>query len=167
MAADNRRNPDFTDQNGLFGWDVFPGFYRVAASRHGCQGTVLSKSSWVPPPVTNLLLKLKCPGCAENAQRHGADSMQASARHGQAADRQAAWWIWVCQRSHPSRYGHPCRTLASRHAPDRALRRQRAVGAEFSDKAPISQKASGAVPASLAMLVRHRVVAPLSRFATR
>ncbi len=62
MSASNRRNPDFTDLNGHFGWDVFPGYYRVAASRRGCRGTALSPSSPVPPPVTNLLLKLNCPG---------------------------------------------------------------------------------------------------------
>jgi hypothetical protein len=62
MSASNRRNPDFTDVNGHFGWDVFPGYYRVAASRHGCRGMALSPSSPVPPPVTNLRLRLNCPG---------------------------------------------------------------------------------------------------------
>jgi hypothetical protein len=62
MASDNRRNPDFTDLNGHFGWNVFPGYYRVAATRRGCRGTALSPSSPVPPPVTNLRLKLSCPG---------------------------------------------------------------------------------------------------------
>ena len=62
MSASNRRNPDFTDLNGHFGWDVFPGFYRVAATHRGCRGTVLSPSSPVPPPVTDLRLRLNCPG---------------------------------------------------------------------------------------------------------
>ena len=62
MSASNRRNPDFTDLNGHFGWDVFPGFYRVAATHRGCRGTVLSPSSPVPPPVTDLRLRLTCPG---------------------------------------------------------------------------------------------------------
>jgi DNA-binding beta-propeller fold protein YncE len=62
MAANNRRNPDHTDLNGHFGWDVFPGFYRVRATRHGCKGTALSATRMVPPPVTNLRLVLDCPG---------------------------------------------------------------------------------------------------------
>jgi hypothetical protein len=62
MSASNRRNPGSTDLNGHFGWDVFPGYYRVAASRHGCRGTALSPSSPVPPPVTDLRLRLNCPG---------------------------------------------------------------------------------------------------------
>jgi hypothetical protein len=62
MSASNRRNPDFTDLNGHFGWDVSPGYYRVAVSRKGCRGTMLSPSSPVPPPVTNLSLMLDCPG---------------------------------------------------------------------------------------------------------
>ena len=62
MSASNRRNPDLTDLTGHFGWDVFPGFYRVAATHPGCRGTVLSRSSPVPPPVTDLRLRLNCPG---------------------------------------------------------------------------------------------------------
>jgi hypothetical protein len=62
MSAHNRRNPDFTDIDGHFGWDVFPGFYRVRATSRGCRGVALTRARPVPPPVTNLLLKLRCPG---------------------------------------------------------------------------------------------------------
>ncbi len=61
MSPANRRNPDHTDIDGHFGWDVFPGFYRVSATRRGCVGTATSKARPVPPPVTNLHLTLRCP----------------------------------------------------------------------------------------------------------
>ncbi len=61
MSPANRRNPDQTDIDGHFGWDVFPGFYRVIATRHSCVGTATSKRRPVPPPVTNLHLTLRCP----------------------------------------------------------------------------------------------------------
>jgi hypothetical protein len=69
MAANNRRNPDQTDLNGHFGWDVFPGFYRVRATRRGCKGAALSATRMVPPPVTNLRLVLSCPGLRRAATR--------------------------------------------------------------------------------------------------
>ena len=61
MAPNNRRNPDMTDIDGHFGWDVFPGFYRVKATRKGCRGSDTSRGLPVPPPVTNLRLTLSCP----------------------------------------------------------------------------------------------------------
>ena len=61
MAPNNRRNPDATDIDGHFGWDVFPGYYRVRATRKGCRGSDTSKGLPVPPPVTNLRLTLSCP----------------------------------------------------------------------------------------------------------
>jgi hypothetical protein len=66
MSPSNRRDPDFTGALGRFGWDVLPGFYRVSAERTGCRavsGARLAKSPVheVPPPVANLVLKLRCP----------------------------------------------------------------------------------------------------------
>jgi hypothetical protein len=68
MSPSNRRNPDFTDPLGLFGWDVEPGYYRVSASAPGCyaghdkkHATVSTKVFEVPPPVTQIRLKLTCP----------------------------------------------------------------------------------------------------------
>lgn len=69
MSAHNRRNPDHTDLDGHFGWDVFPGFYRVRATRPGCRGTAVTRARPVPPPVTDLLLALRCPGLRRAATR--------------------------------------------------------------------------------------------------
>ena len=79
MSADNRRNPDHTDIDGHFGWDVFPGYYRVRASRKGCHGTPVTKARPVPPPVTDLLLKLRCPGLKRTATH---TRVTAKHRHG-------------------------------------------------------------------------------------
>jgi len=66
MSPANRRNPDFTDELGSFGWDVIPGLYRIIASDHGCRALHSTSSSsatpllTVPPPRVNLLLHLRC-----------------------------------------------------------------------------------------------------------
>lgn len=59
MSPMNRTNPDLTDGTGHFGWDVIAGYYRVRAERAGCQteSAVLT----IPPPVTDLDLRLDCP----------------------------------------------------------------------------------------------------------
>jgi hypothetical protein len=59
MSPANRDNPFITEADGRFGWDVVAGFYVVKASKPGCvpaQSAVLS----IPPPVTNLDLRLDC-----------------------------------------------------------------------------------------------------------
>ncbi len=61
MSPDNRSNPDKTDINGHFGWDVFPGYYRVTATSKQCKGSAVSKVYAVPPPVTDIKLVLNCP----------------------------------------------------------------------------------------------------------
>ena len=60
MSPGNRQNPDETDGTGHFGWDVIAGFYKVQASADGC-GSVTSAVMNIPPPVTNLDLRLNCP----------------------------------------------------------------------------------------------------------
>jgi protocatechuate 3,4-dioxygenase beta subunit len=67
MSPGNRNNPDTTDANGRFGWDVITGFYRVRASAQGCVspndpavGFVESAVLTIPPPVTDLDLRLSC-----------------------------------------------------------------------------------------------------------
>ena len=67
MAPANRANPDLTDAEGHFGWDVIDGFYKVRAAKAGCvspgnpdQPYVESEVLAVPPPVTNLELRLDC-----------------------------------------------------------------------------------------------------------
>ena len=67
MSINNRKNPDATDINGHFGWDVFPGYYRVRATHKRCKGTALTKSFPVPPPVTDLRLVLNCPSLKRTA----------------------------------------------------------------------------------------------------
>jgi CSLREA domain-containing protein len=67
MAPNNRVNPDRTDANGHFGWDVIPGFYAVQAEKKGCTAPrgggsfVQTKVLEIPPPVTDLDLRLDCP----------------------------------------------------------------------------------------------------------
>jgi hypothetical protein len=67
MSPANRRNPDRTSGLGSFGWDVLPGFYRVAAQHKGCtaghgHGRVTqTKVLTVPPAAINLNLTLRCP----------------------------------------------------------------------------------------------------------
>ncbi len=61
MSPANRRNPDYTNRDGHFGWDVLPGFYRVRASLSKCRSTASTKLMQIPPPVDDLLLRLNCP----------------------------------------------------------------------------------------------------------
>jgi hypothetical protein len=68
MSLANRRNPDATDARGHFGWDVIAGFYKVRAERTGCTNPTDPALSFVetavltiPPPVTDLDLRLDCP----------------------------------------------------------------------------------------------------------
>jgi len=67
MSPANRTNPDLTDANGHFGWDVIAGLYKVRAEKAGCvapsnpaQPYVESAVIEVPPPVTDLDLRLDC-----------------------------------------------------------------------------------------------------------
>jgi hypothetical protein len=62
-------NPGSTDVNGHFGWDVVAGFYKVRAEKSGCfdpgngaQAYVESDVLTIPPPVTDLDLRLDCSG---------------------------------------------------------------------------------------------------------
>lgn len=59
MSPSNRNNPDVTRDDGRFAWDVVAGYYVVRATRGNCsaQSAVLT----IPPPVTNLDLRLACP----------------------------------------------------------------------------------------------------------
>lgn len=69
MSPANRHNPDISDTRGLIGWDVLSGFYKVRAQKQGCHAPndpgkafVESGAFRVPPPVTDLVLTLDCPG---------------------------------------------------------------------------------------------------------
>ena len=68
MSLANRVNPSTTDAAGHFGWDVFPGFYKVRAEKALCtdpanpaRNFVESAVLPVPPAVTTLVLTLNCP----------------------------------------------------------------------------------------------------------
>ena len=68
MSPSNRRNPDKTDITGHFGWDVLTGRYKVRVTKKGCfkpkskkVAFVDSREMDIPPPVTNLDLRLDCP----------------------------------------------------------------------------------------------------------
>ena len=72
MSPLNRTNPDQTDAEGHFGWDVIAGFYVVRAEKSEChapgnpaQAFVESPVLTIPPPVTDLDLRLTGPGCAD------------------------------------------------------------------------------------------------------
>lgn len=77
MSPSNRTNPDTTDEEdpdtaaeegGHFGWDVIAGYYKVTAEKDGChapddenQPVVETEVLEIPPPVTNLDIRLECP----------------------------------------------------------------------------------------------------------
>ncbi|WP_167305977.1 nidogen-like domain-containing protein [Nocardioides euryhalodurans] len=65
MSPANRTNPSLTDDRGHFGWDVITGYYRVRAEKEGCTAVdgaayVESRVMEIPPPVTDLDLRLLC-----------------------------------------------------------------------------------------------------------
>ncbi|HWH35787.1 MAG TPA: nidogen-like domain-containing protein [Acidimicrobiales bacterium] len=69
MSPSNRTNPDATDGTGHFGWDVVAGFYFVRAEAPGCVSPADSSQAFVdteiltiPPPVTDLDIRLDCDG---------------------------------------------------------------------------------------------------------
>ena len=75
MSPGNRHNPDMTDADGHFGWDVLAGFYKVRAENAGCNGMVETGVLQIPPPVTDLVLTLDCPTeliGAVSRKHHGA-----------------------------------------------------------------------------------------------
>ncbi len=71
MSPSNRNNPDTTNADGQFHWDVVAGYYKVRAEKAGCnapgnpaQAFVETGVMEIPPPVTNLDLRLDCGGGA-------------------------------------------------------------------------------------------------------
>ena len=68
MSPANRVNPDTSRADGRFGWDVVAGFYIVTAAKDGCvsaadpaRGEATTGVLTIPPPVTDLDLRLDCP----------------------------------------------------------------------------------------------------------
>src|ERR1700710_978038 len=71
MSPMNRRNSDLSEADGHFGWDVIAGFYKVRVEKGGChapaqpgQPAVETMVMTIPPPVTNLDLRLECEASA-------------------------------------------------------------------------------------------------------
>jgi hypothetical protein len=67
MSPMNRANPDLSGADGHFGWDVIAGYYKVRAEKSGChapgdpgQAFVETEVQTIPPPVTNLDIRLDC-----------------------------------------------------------------------------------------------------------
>ena len=72
MSPSNRRNPDESRADGRFGWDVVAGFYVVTVTKEGCvsaadpaQEAARTAVMTIPPPVTDLDLRLDCPADPE------------------------------------------------------------------------------------------------------
>ena len=68
MSPSNRTNPDLTNGEGHFGWDVIAGFYKVRAELDGCanpgnpqQPYTETEALEIPPPVFDLDIRLDCP----------------------------------------------------------------------------------------------------------
>ena len=69
MSPSNRTNPDMTDAEGFFHWDVIVGYYKVRAEKPGCvnpsntaQAYVETAVLAIPPPALDLVLRLQCAG---------------------------------------------------------------------------------------------------------
>lgn len=62
-------NPQLTDPDGHYGWDVVAGTYRVVVEKEG-YATQTSPSVTVPPPVTDLNIELE-PGSATRTLQWG------------------------------------------------------------------------------------------------
>ncbi len=67
MSPSNRTNSDLTDADGHFGWDVVAGYYKVRASKDDCVSNADRSAEFaeshvmtIPPPVTNLDIRLYC-----------------------------------------------------------------------------------------------------------
>ncbi|MEX2160054.1 MAG: nidogen-like domain-containing protein [Dehalococcoidia bacterium] len=67
MSPSNRNNPDLTDAEGFYRWDVIAGYYQVRAEKTGChapgnagQAFVETIVLQVPPPQLDVDLMLDC-----------------------------------------------------------------------------------------------------------
>jgi hypothetical protein len=67
MSPANRTNPMYSDARGYFGWDTLAGYYVVRAEKAGCTAVGRADRPYtetgvlpVPPPVTDLDLRLDC-----------------------------------------------------------------------------------------------------------
>lgn len=63
MSPSNRTNPDITNADGYFRWDVTAGWYKVKADATGCD-SVTTGAMQVPPERIDLVVKANCPAAA-------------------------------------------------------------------------------------------------------
>lgn len=59
LSISPRINPQRTDRRGHYGWDVPDGYYRISVRRFGYRTLGASRVVTVPPPVTNLHVRLR------------------------------------------------------------------------------------------------------------
>lgn len=59
LSISPRVNPQRTDRRGHYGWDVPNGFYRITVRRFGYRTLRASRVVTVPPPVTDLHVRLR------------------------------------------------------------------------------------------------------------
>ncbi len=81
MSPANRKNPSLTDVDGLFDWDVLPGYYEITASDGHCRAPVSTKVFGVPPPVTNIKLRLRCKAIRRRPTRTALKATVVTAGH--------------------------------------------------------------------------------------
>lgn len=74
LSVSPRVNPQITDAKGHYGWDVPQGYYRIKVERFGYRTLRASRIVSVPPPVTDLHVRLKRDP-AEQARLIGARSV--------------------------------------------------------------------------------------------
>ena len=62
MSPGNRHNPDQTDSQGQFGWDVLAGYYKIRAVKDGCTPSEGAETPvlTVPPQPSGIVLRLDC-----------------------------------------------------------------------------------------------------------
>ncbi|MFA6576245.1 MAG: carboxypeptidase-like regulatory domain-containing protein, partial [Nocardioides sp.] len=63
MSPSNRTNPDVTNADGYFRWDVTAGWYKVEVDASGCDSATTAAMQ-VPPEKIDLVVKVNCPTAA-------------------------------------------------------------------------------------------------------
>jgi Carboxypeptidase regulatory-like domain/Phosphate-induced protein 1 conserved region len=85
MSPMNRANPDITQADGSFGWDVIAGYYEIRAEKAGCSDPADSTLPYVstevfaiPPSMANLTLTLHCvtPPTSPDSEEHATTGAQ-------------------------------------------------------------------------------------------
>ena len=95
MSPMNRANPDLSEADGHFGWDVIAGYYKVRVEKSGChapgdsgQAFVETGVQTIPPPVTNLDIKARMPAARRGSPRRAAAALTRALPKGQGASQE-------------------------------------------------------------------------------